>query len=135
MAKDNPDIVVLKVDFDENRDIVKPLAIKVGHGALLAPHMLHCVCRLALCVSSLEGPSTGASILPLLQRGRGASCSLFSVCVKDTAAQVTISCWLPLHLFVCRPTMLCLLSVEGLHEEIIRLQGCPGAAQFPAMPV
>ena len=33
MAKDNPDIVVLKVDFDENRDIVKPLAIKVGHTA------------------------------------------------------------------------------------------------------
>ncbi len=29
MAADSPDIVVMKVDFDENRDIVKPLAIKV----------------------------------------------------------------------------------------------------------
>lgn len=29
MASDNPDIVLMKVDFDENRDIVKPLAIKV----------------------------------------------------------------------------------------------------------
>ncbi|CAK0751164.1 hypothetical protein CVIRNUC_002047 [Coccomyxa viridis] len=29
MAQDNPDIVVLKIDFDENRDVVKPLAIKV----------------------------------------------------------------------------------------------------------
>ena len=41
MAKDNPDIVVLKVDFDENRDIVKPLAIKVGHTALSAFFMLN----------------------------------------------------------------------------------------------
>ena len=29
MGNDNPDIVILKVDFDENRDVVKPLAIKV----------------------------------------------------------------------------------------------------------
>lgn len=29
IAAENPDILVLKVDFDENRDIVKPLAIKV----------------------------------------------------------------------------------------------------------
>ena len=47
MAKDNPDIVVLKVDFDENRDIVKPLAIKVGHSAPLASLMLHSVSRRA----------------------------------------------------------------------------------------
>ena len=41
MAQDNPDIVVLKIDFDENRDVVKPLAIKVRHSALLAPLVLH----------------------------------------------------------------------------------------------
>ena len=41
MAKDNPDIVVLKIDFDENRDVVKPLAIKVRHSALPAPLVLH----------------------------------------------------------------------------------------------
>ena len=41
MAKDNPDIVVLKIDFDENRDVVKPLAIKVGHSALVAPLVLY----------------------------------------------------------------------------------------------
>ena len=29
MCNENPDIVMLKVDFDENRDVVKPLAIKV----------------------------------------------------------------------------------------------------------
>ena len=29
MGNDNPDIVILKVDFDENRDIAKALAIKV----------------------------------------------------------------------------------------------------------
>ncbi len=29
MGNDNSDIIILKVDFDENRDIAKPLAIKV----------------------------------------------------------------------------------------------------------
>ena len=29
LCNDNPDILLLKVDFDENRDIVKPLAIRV----------------------------------------------------------------------------------------------------------
>lgn len=30
ICTENPDIVLLKVDFDENRDTVKPLGIKVG---------------------------------------------------------------------------------------------------------
>ena len=29
LCNENPDILLLKVDFDENRDIVKPLAIRV----------------------------------------------------------------------------------------------------------
>ena len=29
MGNDNSDIIILKVDFDENRDVAKPLAIKV----------------------------------------------------------------------------------------------------------
>ena len=29
ICTENPDIVLLKVDFDENRDTVKPLGIKV----------------------------------------------------------------------------------------------------------
>lgn len=32
LCNDNPDILLLKVDFDENRDIVKPLAIRVRPG-------------------------------------------------------------------------------------------------------
>ncbi len=28
LCNDNPDILLLKVDFDENRDIVKPLSIR-----------------------------------------------------------------------------------------------------------
>ncbi len=39
ICTENPDIVLLKVDFDENRDTVKPLGIKVG---LLCAFTLGC---------------------------------------------------------------------------------------------
>jgi hypothetical protein len=29
ICNENPEILLFKVDFDENRDVVKPLAIKV----------------------------------------------------------------------------------------------------------
>ena len=44
MGNENPDIVILKVDFDENRDIAKALAIKVRSLIAHSQHLPACVC-------------------------------------------------------------------------------------------
>ena len=51
MCNDNPEILLFKVDFDENRDVVKPLAIKVrgcmhAYLAVIQPSTWPCVLRM-----------------------------------------------------------------------------------------
>lgn len=50
ICADNPDMILLKVDYDENRDIVKPLGIKVCSCYILAgKHRKHiCDCNIYL---------------------------------------------------------------------------------------
>jgi hypothetical protein len=64
LCNENPDILLLKVDFDENRDIVKPLSIRVRPARLAA-----CVPR--ACTQRPQGRRrAGISAPPLAPQSR-----------------------------------------------------------------
>ena len=96
LCNENPDIIMLKVDFDENRDIVKPLAIKVrkhaspqgavwsGLGKGVRRPCLACKQGFGACGSMPECGMFCVQVLPYFHfyRGSGGRVAAFSASVS-----------------------------------------------------
>lgn len=87
ICRDNPDIKVLKIDWDENKDIAKTLGVKVGLFECLASQT-SCVCLHPRNNHYMRSFAAGVALLPVLQGCRGQGGRILVLSRKSSTAQV-----------------------------------------------